>query len=156
MVTTDMEDDFFGISEVNYYTRDYVNVKGMPLPRTDHAAYSEGQRCYRILMEDVSETHTTAGTKPPTLEYGLALVEAFAVMYAQWWGQYQLSLLNEIIPDEQAIQRFVEMGRSGAAHILHACGDELKPHWANASNTIYTDHPRQMVRRTQEDNADSR
>jgi hypothetical protein len=149
MVTTDMEDEFFGVSEVNYYTRDYINLKSAPLPRTYHAAYSEAQRCYHILMEDVSETHVTAGTKPPTLEYGLALVEAFAVMHSYWWGQNRLRMLNETIPDEYAIQRFVEMGRSGAEHILHACGDELKLHWAKAINTLYTDHPRLMVRRTQ-------
>ncbi|NJN54148.1 MAG: hypothetical protein HC804_04945, partial [Anaerolineae bacterium] len=39
-----------------------------------------------LLLEDVSATHTIACDRPPSLEYGLALAEAFAVLHGRWWG----------------------------------------------------------------------
>ena len=42
MVDTDLGDgEFFGPSEVDYYTRDYVDVAGAPLLRCYDARYSE-------------------------------------------------------------------------------------------------------------------
>ena len=44
MVSTDLGDgEYFGDSEVSYYTRDYVDVPAAPLVRCHHAAYSEAQ-----------------------------------------------------------------------------------------------------------------
>lgn len=45
LVMLDMEDEFFGTSEVNYYQRDYVGVRHAPIPRTYNAVYSQKQGC---------------------------------------------------------------------------------------------------------------
>ena len=79
LVNTDMDDEFFGPSEVNFYTRDYLGVADVPIPRCYDAAYSVEQQRYHILMDDLSQTHVEAYTKTPTLAYGLTLAEALAM-----------------------------------------------------------------------------
>lgn len=151
LATLDMEDEFFGPSEVNYYQRDYSGVRDVPIPRTYDAVYSQVQKRYHILMDDLSETHVTARNKTPTMGYGMALAEGLAVLHAQWWGKTRLAEIDERIPDAWAIQQFVGMGKLGASLIIDACADELKAHWPELINRIYDAHPRWMVQRTQDD-----
>lgn len=87
MVNTDIGDEeSFGPSEVYYYTRDYVDVPDSPLLRCYDGRYSPSLKRYHLLLEDVSATHIVACDKPQTLEYGLALAEAFAILHGRWWG----------------------------------------------------------------------
>jgi hypothetical protein len=150
LVTLDMEDEFFGPSEVNYYQRDYVGVRHAPIPRTYDAVYSHQHGRYHILMDDLSDTHQTARNRTPAMSYGTALAEGLATLHAHWWGQTRLVEIDECIPDTQQIQRFAEMGKLGARFIIDACANELKAHWPEAINQIYDAHPRLMVQRTQE------
>jgi hypothetical protein len=148
LVNIDREDEFFGPSEVNYYTRDYLGVTDAPIPRCYDAAFSAGQQRYHILMDDLSQTHVEAYTKTPTLAYGLALAEALASLHAHWWGAERLAAGGEPIPSAQAIQRFVEVARPGADHILAACADDLAPHWPQAIRELLDWHPQAMIERT--------
>jgi hypothetical protein len=152
MVYIDQEDEFFGPSEVNYYIRDYVGVKGVPLLRAYDAAYSEAHGRYHILLDDVSATHIEAKAKTPTLEYGLTLAEGLAAMHASWWGKQRLETADEPIPDAEAINRFVDIAQPGADHIITASADQLEPHWSNAIRELYEKHPQKMVERTQNGN----
>ncbi len=87
MVDADTGDgEFFGASEVDYYLRDYVDVPDAPLLRCYDGCYAATIHRYHLLLEDVSASHTIACDKPPTLAYGLALAEAFAILHARWWG----------------------------------------------------------------------
>jgi hypothetical protein len=142
LVRLDMEDEFFGPSEVNYYQRDYVGVRDAPIPHTYDAVYSEMQGCYHILMDDLSDTHVTARNQTPTIGFGLALAEGLAVLHAHWWGQMRLLQISEHIPNAQQIRRFANMGKLGASFINAACKNDLKPDWPNAINQIYDVHPR--------------
>jgi hypothetical protein len=151
LVTLDMEDEFFGPSEVNYYRRDYVGVRDAPIPSAYDAVYSEAQGRYHILMDDFSDTHETARNRMPTMEYGMALAESLATLHAHWWGETRLLGIGERIPNAQQIRRFAEMGKLGASFIIGACADELKAHWPEAINQIYDSHPRVMVQRTHND-----
>lgn len=151
MVTIDMEDEFFGPSEVNYYKRDYVDVLDAPIPRTYDAVYSEEHGRYHVLMDDLSDTHVTARNKTPTLSYGLALAEGLAIMHAHWWGKPRLAEINETLPDAHAIQQFTDMGKAGAGYIIDSCAGELEPHWPQVINKIYAAHPQLMAQRTQND-----
>jgi hypothetical protein len=151
LVTLDMEDEFFGPSEVNYYQRDYVDIRNVPIPRAYNAVYSEAQGCYHLLMDDLSDTHVTARNQTPTLGYGKALAESLATLHAHWWGQPRLLEIGERIPNAQRIQWFANMGKLGASLIIAACKDELKAHWPEAIKRIYDAHPRLMVQRTHND-----
>jgi hypothetical protein len=151
LVTLDMEDEFFGPSEVNYYRRDYAGVHDVPIPRTYDAVYSQEQGRYHILMDDFSDTHLTARNRTPTLDYGLALADGLAALHAHWWGKTRLAEIDEHIPDARAIQQFTEMGKHGASLIIAGCADELKTHWPEHINRIYDVHPRLMAQRTHDD-----
>lgn len=148
LVNIDMEDEFFGPSEVNYYIRDYRGVTDAPILRCYDAAFSTEHQRYHILMNDISQTHVEAYTKTPTLDYGLALAEALAALHAAWWGRERLAVGGEPIPSDQVIHRFVNVARPGADHILAACADELAPHWPRAIRDMLDWHPHAMIKRT--------
>jgi ecdysteroid kinase len=152
MVNTDRGDEFFDSSEVDYYIRDYIGVQGLPIPRSDDAAYSETLGRYHILMDDLSETHVPSYAKTPTLEHGLALAEGLAAMHAHWWGRQRLETAGEPIPSAEAIKRFVAVAEPGAGHIIEACADQLEAHWPDAIRELYEKHPPLMIERTGDGN----
>lgn len=152
MVNTDLEDEFFGSSEVLYYTRDYADVEDAPLLRCYDAAFSGEQQCYHLLLDDVSGTHIEAAEKAPTLEYGLALAEGLAAMHARWWGAQRLAKTETQMHGAKHIQRFVDISEPGAGHIIDQCSAELEVHWPGTIRTLYAKHPQAIIERTQEDN----
>ncbi|MGQ0602923.1 MAG: hypothetical protein ACT4QE_14665 [Anaerolineales bacterium] len=152
MVNTDLEDEFFGASEVTYYMRDYVGAEGTPLIRCYDAAYSEAQRRYHLLLDDLSETHIEAAAKTPTLDYGLALAEGLAAMHARWWGAERLAQAGAPLHSAAHIQRFVDIAKPGAEHILDHFSAELQPHWPEMIRTFYARHSHRLIKRTREAN----
>lgn len=152
LVDADLDDEFFGPSEVDYYLHDYIGVEDAPLVRCYDAAFSAEQLRYHILLEDLSASHVTAGNKAPTLEYGLALAEGFAAMHAQWWGSTRLAEANAPIHSAEHIQRFVDIAEPGVGHILKRFSAELEPHWPETMRTLFAKHPRAIIERAQDDN----
>ena len=151
MVDTDLGDgEFFGGSEVTYYTRDYVDVKNAPLLRCYNAAYSKEIDRYHLLLEDVSETHIEAYDKKPTLEYGLALAEGLAILHARWWGKTQLAEAGLSAHDAKHIQNFVKIAEPGVSHIVEGFSSELKPHWADLMHELCAKHPQVLIKRSQD------
>ncbi len=152
MVDTDLGDgEYFGASEVDYYTRDYLTVLDAPLVRCYHGAYSEELRRYHLLLDDLSGTHILAGDKLPTLEYGLALAEGLAVMHAHWWGAARLAEIEAPIHQAAFIRRFVDIAEPGVEHILKRFSADLKPHWPELIYELYARHPQALIDRTQDD-----
>ncbi|MBP6472726.1 MAG: hypothetical protein KBE23_00725 [Chloroflexi bacterium] len=152
MVQTDSGDETFGPSEVTYYTRDYVDVADAPLVRCYDGAYSAAIRRYHLLLDDLSETHTEAYNKTPTLGYGLALAEGFAALHGRWWGAARLAEVDEPIHSADHIQRFVDIAAPGADYILAQFSHELEPHWPDLVRSLYAHHPQRLIARTQNDN----
>jgi hypothetical protein len=153
MVDADTGDgEFFGSSEVDYYLRDYVDVPDAPLLRCYDGRYSAAIHRYHLLLEDVSVSHTTACDQPPTLEYGLALAEAFAILHGRWWGAAGLAEANAPLHDAAHIRRWVAIGEPGVDHIVGRVTSELQPHWPAAIRDIYARHPQAMIRRSQDAN----
>jgi len=153
MVNTDTGDgEFFGPSEVNYYTRDYLGVADAPLLRCYDGRFSETLQRYHLLLEDVSQTHVQAAEKTPSLAYGLALAEGLAVLHAHWWGAQRLAEANAPIHDADHIHRFVNIAKPGAENIIGQFAAELKPHWPAAIRDLFAHHPQAMIARAQEAN----
>jgi len=148
MVNADLDDEFFGASEVTYYTRDYLGVDGAPLIRCYDAEYSEELKRYHLLFDDLSDTHVRAAEKPVTLEYGLALAEGLAALHAHWWGAERLAEANAPIHDADHIRRFVAIAEPGAGHILARFSSDLELHWPGLIQTLYANHPQRMIERT--------
>jgi hypothetical protein len=153
MVDADTGDDeYFGDSEVTYYTRDYVDVANAPLLRCYDGVYSDELKRYHILLDDVSESHIEAAEREPTLEYGLALAEGLAALHARWWGAGRLAEAGAPIHGAEHIQRFVDIAEPGVGHILGRFSAELEPHWPDALHELYAKHPQAIIERTQDDN----
>jgi hypothetical protein len=152
IVNTDLDDEFFGASEVTYYTRDYVDVADAPLVRCYDAAYSEEKQRYHLLLDDLSQTHIRAAEKAPTFEYGLALAEGMAAMHARWWGGQRLAEAGAPIHSAEHIWRFVGIAEPGVGHILDRFSAELEPHWPEVIRRLYVKHPPAMIERTLDDN----
>lgn len=148
IVDAAQDDESFDDSEVTYYTRDYVDVEKAPLLRCYDAAYSGALKRYHILLEDVSETHIPASAKAPSLDYGLALAEGFAVLHATWWGGGRLASAGASMHSAAHIQRFVAIAEPGVEHIVGRYAAELKPHWPDAMAELFARHPQAMIART--------
>jgi hypothetical protein len=152
IVNADLDDEFFGSSEVTYYTRDYVGVEDAPLVRCYDANYSEEKQFYHLLLDDLSQTHVIATTKAPTFEYGLALAKGLAAMHARWWGAQRLAEARAPIHSAEHIRRFVDIAEPGVGNILNQFSTELEPHWPDVIQTLYAKHPLAMIERIQDDN----
>ena len=153
MVNTDLGDgEFFGPSEVDYYTRDYVDMPDAPLLRCYNGRYSSTLQRYHLLLEDVSSTHMVTCDSPPTLDYGLALAEECARLHAHWWGAARLAEASAPIHEAAYIRRFVEIAEPGARHIIEQVTDDLAPHWPAALLDLFAHHPQVMITRTQDSN----
>jgi hypothetical protein len=152
MVNTDLDDEFFGSSEVTYYTRDYLGVRDAPLLRCYDGRFSEVEQRYHLLLDDVSETHVRAADRIPTLEYGHALAEGLATLHAHWWGAERLAKANAPMHSAAHIRRFVEIAEPGTEHIIKQMSAELEAHWPAAIRGLFAHHPQAMIARTQDDN----
>lgn len=148
MVNTDLGDEeSFGPSEVTYYTRDYVGVSDAPLVRCYHAAYSEARHRYHLLLDDLSDSHVSAGEKPPTLAYGEALAEGLAALHARWWGAARLAEAAAPIHDAAHILRFVAIAAPGMDYLIAGAGHLLEPHWPALLRDLFARHPAAMIAR---------
>jgi hypothetical protein len=140
--------EFFGPSEVTYYTRDYVGLAEAPLLRCYDGRFSASQLRYHLLLEDISTTHVVAGEKALTLGYGLALAEALAILHAHWWGARRLAEVGAPLHGAPHIRRFVAIAAPGAAHIVEQFPAELEPHWPGAIRDLLAHHPDAMIARS--------
>jgi hypothetical protein len=73
----------FGRSEVDYYLRDFVDLKHAPLVRCHHAGADETH--YHLLLDDLTDTHRIQDDVPVTGPYGHGLVESLARLHAHRW-----------------------------------------------------------------------
>ncbi len=144
----DDDDDPLQTGEVDYYTRDYADVEGVPLVRCYGAEKSDDGRYYYVLLEDVSATHVMADEKLPSVEHWMALADGFAAMHARWWGADGLRELGQPVPSAEFIERFAAMARPGVEHIIECCSDELEPHWPQAMRDIFEHHTALLIERT--------
>lgn len=151
MVNTDLGDgEWFGPSEVDYYTRDYRGVPDAPLVRCYHAAYSESLHRYHLLLDDLSGSHVSASEKQPTLAYGEALAGGLAALHAHWWGAARLAEAGAPIHDAAHIRRFVAIAAPGVDYILAGAAHILEPHWPALLRDLYARHPAAMIARTRD------
>jgi len=110
--------DTFGRSEVDYYTRDYVDMTDAPLVRCLDAQYDPAIG-YHILQEDLAATHTDRRDVPPTLAHGLAVARALGRMHRHHWG-------SQPAPGDAALDRYFDEVRPGLSPMERATGHSLR------------------------------
>lgn len=114
--------DTFGRSEVDYYTRDYVNMDQAPLVRCFDARYQPGVG-YHLLLEDLAATHTDRKLVLPSLPYGIAVAEALGRLHAHHW-------CSRPAPEAAALDRYFDEVRPGLAPMERATGCPLREPFA--------------------------
>lgn len=142
------DSNFTNYSEVNYYTRDYINLADSPIPTCYHARYSDNPYMYHILMDDLSVTHRNNWRTKPTLNYGCSVARALAAIHAHWWGAEKLSTIGSIIPNQIAIERYVAHSQAGLLPMLGDIEAEIDISWKHALMDIFKYHPAKMIERT--------
>jgi thiamine kinase-like enzyme len=146
------DDNSFGRSEVDYYTRDYLHLPNAPIPRCYHAAYSAEPRRYHLLLQDLSASHQPAWDQTPTLPYALALAEAIATLHAHWWSAERLAAGNHPLPDEATLGRYLANIRPGLEPLIAEMGAALEPYQSQSLRDIFTHHPALMSQRALDPN----
>ena len=151
LVNTNLgEGEFFLPSEVNYYTRDYIDLPDAPLVRCYDGVYDAAQNHYHLLLYDLSETHAAAYDLQPTLAHGQALAEGLAILHAHWWGENRLRQIGVSFHDAAHIHRFVGIGQPGLPYVQSIFGEWLKPHWFDLIQQIFARLPDKLVIRAQD------
>lgn len=108
----------FGPSEVEYYTKDYVDLIDAPLVRCFDAKY-EPSVGYHVLLEDLAATHQDRRDAQPTLAYGKAVAQALGRMHRHHWQ-------SRDVPSSEAIDRYVDTIRTGLAPMERATAKPLR------------------------------
>lgn len=108
----------FGRSEVDYYTRDYVDLADAPLVQCFDAQYDPAIG-YHLLLEDLAATHIDRRDALPTLTYGLAVAGALGRMHRHHWG-------SEPAPDTAVLDRYFDAIRPGLPAMENATGHSLR------------------------------
>jgi hypothetical protein len=138
----------FGLSEVDYYARDYADLPDAPIPQCFDAAYSPATGCYHVLMEDLSVTHRNNQKVTPTLAYGEAVAGALAVLHAHYWRRESVPMCGAEIPGTQEIDRYLDHVLPGIEPMLAASAGEIDPSWPELIKVIVDRHPTLMEERT--------
>jgi hypothetical protein len=112
----------FGRSEVDYYTRDYVELEDAPLVRCWDAQFEAGVG-YHILMDDLTPTHRNRRNAPPSLEYGLAVAEALGRLHRHRWS-------SQPVPGPSKLDRYFAEIRPGVEPMEQATGLALAERFA--------------------------
>jgi thiamine kinase-like enzyme len=140
----------FGLSELYYYTRDYITLKNRPLPRCYDAGVSSEKGVYHILLEDLSETHSPNWEVTPTPGYGEKLATAMATLHAHWWGATRLEEYSDNILISPQLDPYMAHIRPGLEPMLQELerDDKLQMGWETTLRTVFERHPAQMLART--------
>ncbi|MFN6501103.1 MAG: hypothetical protein RMX65_029475 [Nostoc sp. DedQUE01] len=138
----------FGVSEVNYYTRDYIHLTNPPIPTCYHAAYAENPRRYHLLLEDLSASHQLNWQVKPTLAYGCMAAQALARLHAHLWGTEKLKTIGASIPTKTEIERYLNHVQPGLLPMLEEVGTEIDGLSPSALMDVFQYHPAKMIERT--------
>ncbi|MCU0493563.1 MAG: aminoglycoside phosphotransferase family protein, partial [Chloroflexaceae bacterium] len=133
---------FVGRSEVDFYTKDYVDLPDPPFPRCYDAGYDEATGAYHLLLHDVSATHQNNWRVTPTLAYGYGLAESLAALHAHHWGKG----LN--LPDAAVLNRYMANITPGLQPMLDSLADGIDASWRQALSDIFARHPAALLART--------
>lgn len=130
----------FGRSEVDYLAHDYVDVLDAPLPRCYDAQYDATLPGYHLLMDDLSATHRNSWEVTPTLERGIALVDAVAALHAAYWQQEQRAKRGFSVT-ANALDRYLGHIRPGVEPLLAHTSGAFELTWHAAIHSMFEQHP---------------
>lgn len=136
----------FGRSEVDYYTKDYLGLCGVPIPTCYDACYEHSS--YHLLLEDLTNTHRNNWGITPTLAYGKTAARALAKLHSYYWGTDRLQSAGYDAVDQSQLARYLEHMSVGLRPLLEELQDDsgTAPQRDIVSD-VFKRHPDAMARR---------
>lgn len=104
----------FGRSEVDYYTRDYIDMPDAPLVKCWDAGF-DPVGGYHLLLDDLHGSCSDRKAVAPTRAYGLAVAAALGRLHRHHWQA-------QPCPSERTVDRFFEAVRGGIAPLVALAG----------------------------------
>lgn len=112
-----------GTLELEFYTRIAPAIAEAPVPRCFLAEETIGGG-YRLLLEDLSETHKPLWEHRYTELDAYRIAEAFARFHAAWWNSPSLSEVGNL-PTKAVINRYAKTVTPGITPMCEAYGREI-------------------------------
>jgi hypothetical protein len=115
-------------AEVLFYRHVAPRTPG-PLARCFDAVFSAQRGRFHILLEDLSDTHSSEPPSqlPPTHDRCFGIVVAVAALHAAWWEQPPWEVLGLRPPDEPVINARIADVRGRIERFVDFLADRLSP-----------------------------
>src|SRR5215469_12271127 len=101
-----------GRREVEFYSQVAATMPEMPVPRCFDAVWNKDIKDWHLLLEDLTDTHSTLTywPMPPTRPQSEAIIAARARFHAAWWDDPRLgaSIGTWLEPHDPQLRHFAE------------------------------------------------
>jgi hypothetical protein len=138
-----------GRQEVEFYRNVGAAMPPGVVPRCFDAEWSPETHDWRLLLEDLGESHTIVTTwpLPPTLPDCERILNAWARFHAYWWDDPRLGQSIGRWPDAGAIAAYLERLAAKVAEFGDRMGDRL-PRERRDFYARLLDHAPRLIKRT--------
>jgi hypothetical protein len=139
-----------GRREVAFYTDIAAAMSARLVPRCFEAHCDAETETWRLLLEDLADTHVIATTwpLPPTIEQCDAIVDARARFHAAWWDDPRLGISVGKWEDAKALDGFLQELAERLARFADRVGDTLPRERRELYEQLLGAAPRLLARYT--------
>jgi len=119
------------------------------LPRCFEAEWDEKTNDWRLILEDLGDSHkiVTTWPLPPTLAECETILRAWARFHAHWWDDPRLGVSIGGWGDAEAIDQYLKRLRDKIAEFEDRLGDRL-PQARKGLYTLLLDRAPRLIKRT--------
>jgi hypothetical protein len=116
-----------GRQEVKFYAQVASAMSSRLVPRCFDASWVEDTQSWHLLLEDLTDTHTTVGVwpLPPTIEQCEIILRAWARFHAEWWDDPRLGTAVGSWSDSDATDRYLQRLAVQIRRFADQVGDRL-------------------------------
>jgi Ecdysteroid kinase-like family len=138
-----------GRQEVEFYRKVAAETPPGLLPRCFEAEWDAETNHWRLLLEDLGETHkiVTAWPLPPTFNECETILRAWARFHAHWWEDPRLGQSIGRWGDAEAVDQYLRRLKGKIAQFEQRLGDRLSPERRDLHALLLDRGPR-LVKRT--------
>jgi Phosphotransferase enzyme family len=136
-----------GRQEVAFYTEIASAMPAGLVPRCFEAEWDEDTKHWRLLLEDLTDSHQIATTwpLPPTREQCEKLIRTWARFHAQWWDDPRLGVSVGRWGDAAAVDGFLRGLAEKVAQFADRLGDRLPRERRNLYESLLDRAPRLLA-----------
>ena len=137
-----------GRQEVAFYTQVAAATPAGLLPRCFEAQWDEETKHWRLLLEDLTDSHLIATTwpLPPNLAQCESIIAARARFHAHWWDDPRLGASIGAWGDADAVDGFLKRLAGKFAQFVDRMGDRLSSGRRDLYESLLAAAPRLLTR----------